>query len=389
MWLQKGTLAILNPRLAQQVSTTNFADMTLPGHRLTAWLRPGRNPQVTWNAVRSAWLAQLRDPALVRPLGARMASRFDEVLGTDIDFVDLAQQASTRALLPVAIDGLSPRDTSRVMDFIAIRATAQTPAGPPAQHQMAWRTMTTHWPVAAIVHRELRARAAGRRPRRADLLDPLAGDLLRSLGGYQAVDSMLALLTALCGPPGAAAAGLLYELARHPLWARRLARELAPLDPAQLTGPSRAIPLTGRFIKEVLRIWTPQAFVERSVRTPIRLPQASLTTRNDYVLSPYLLHRDTRYWKDPDTFDPDRWLPGAEGAPATGACYMPFGWSPRACIGARLALAQLVALCQLMCTRYRIEVAQLPATTIVLHSGPVPVNFRGQVTALRRHRIES
>jgi cytochrome P450 len=266
-----------------------------------------------------------------------------------------------------------------VLDFIAIRATEQSPAGPPAQYRFAWRTMTTHWPVAACLHRELHARAAGRRPRRADLLDPLAGDLLKDLGCYQAVDSMMAMLTALCGPPGAVAAGLLYELAQHPRWTTRLSRELAPLDPATLAGPSRAIPLTWRFIKEVLRIWTPQAFIERQVRTQITLPNATLTTRNDYVLSPYLLHRDPRYWQDPETFDPDRWLPGAAGAPATGASYMPFGWSPRACAGARLALAHLVALCHLMCTRYRMELTRPEAITIMLHSGPVPVNFRGRI----------
>lgn len=377
--LPNHALAILDPRLAKQVSVMNFADMTLPSHRLTAWLRPGRQEPVSWTAVRSAWLAKLRDPALTRPLGERMASCLDEIVGTEVDLVLLAHQVATRALLPAVIDGLSHGETSRVMDFIAIRSTPQTPAGPPAQREMAWRTMTTHWPVVAIVRRELRGRAAGRRPHRADLLDPLTGDLLRALGRYQAVDSMLALFTALCGPPGGVAAGLLYELTRHPQWAARLSSELAPLDPAQLRGPSGTIPLTGRFIKEVLRIWTPQAFVERTVRTPITLPQIALTTRNEYVLSPYLLHHDSRYWKDPDTFDPDRWLPGAEGAPATGASYMPFGWSPRACIGAGLAQAQLVALCQLLCTKYRVEVTQPEATTIGFHSGPVPINFRGRI----------
>lgn len=120
--------------------------------------------------------------------------------------------------------------------------------------------------------------------------------------------------------------------------------------------------LVGR-IKETLRLWTPQAFIERDVRRPITLPAATLTTRDSYVLSPYLQHRDPRYWRDPETFDPDRWRPDAR---RTGASYLPFGWSPRACVGARLALSHLI------CTRYRIAVARPDAVTITLHSGPVP-----------------
>jgi pentalenene oxygenase len=29
------------------------------------------------------------------------------------------------------------------------------------------------------------------------------------------------------------------------------------------------------------------------------------------LISPYLLHHDARYFPDPETFDPDRWTPGA------------------------------------------------------------------------------
>lgn len=48
------------------------------------------------------------------------------------------------------------------------------------------------------------------------------------------MDSVTAVLTAIAGPPGSAAACLLYELTRRPEWAERMAEELAPIAPAEL-----------------------------------------------------------------------------------------------------------------------------------------------------------
>jgi cytochrome P450 len=57
------------------------------------------------------------------------------------------------------------------------------------------------------------------------------------------------------------------------------------------------------------------------------------------------MHRDERFWEDPETFQPSRWLDGEE--PETDRpefAYFPFGGGPRHCIGHRFAMteAQLV-----------------------------------------------
>src|SRR6185369_12016031 len=143
------------------------------------------------------------------------------------------------------------------------------------------------------------------RPRRLDLTDPVV-DLLPELGMDRAVDSVTAILTAIAGPPGSAAACLIYELTRRPDWAARMTAELAPLAPGELASP-RIAPVTYRFVKEVLRVWSPPLFLSRPVRTDMDLGHECLKTGQRYLVSPYLIHHDPHQWKDPETFDPDRW----------------------------------------------------------------------------------
>ena len=205
--------------------------------------------------------------------------------------------------------------------------------------------------------------------------------MLPELGMDRAVDAVTAVLTAIAGPPGAAGACLLFELTRRPEWAARLAGELAPIPPAQLyEAPTRLAPVTYRFVKETLRMWSPPLLLARSARTDIHLEQAELKTGQQYFLSAYLMHHDPRNWQDPDTFEPDRWLAEADRGTCPGASYVPFGWSPRACIGAGLGTTQLILLCHLMCTRYRIELTAPAAVRIALSALPLPLNFHGTIT---------
>ena len=53
---------------------------------------------------------------------------------------------------------------------------------------------------------------------------------------------------------------------------------------------------------------------------------------------------------------------------------------PTTCIGASLGTVQLMLLCQLLCTRYRIEVEEPEAVRMALAAVPMPMGFRGTVT---------
>lgn len=54
---------------------------------------------------------------------------------------------------------------------------------------------------------------------------------------------------------------------------------------------------------------------------------------------PWVLHRDSEYWPNPNKFDPDRFSPENETETQKYA-FAPWGKGPRMCIGARFALIE-------------------------------------------------
>src|SRR5262249_12656500 len=71
------------------------------------------------------------------------------------------------------------------------------------------------------------------------------------------------------------------------------------------------------------------------------------------VISPYIVHRDPRYFRDPEAFDPDRFAPGrADEIPRHA--YLPFGAGPRICIGSALAIMEIVLVAATVLQRFRL-----------------------------------
>jgi hypothetical protein len=58
---------------------------------------------------------------------------------------------------------------------------------------------------------------------------------------------------------------------------------------------------------------------------------------------------------------------------------VPFGWAPKKCVGADIGTIQLMGLCYLMCTRYRLTVPDAETITVAYRFAPVPQNFSGQL----------
>ena len=378
-----GDLGVFEPEAAQKINALNYGDLTLPD-KLADLLRGRTSDPVSWREVRAAWLPQMRrlsDAESVAKLAARMGDLLEARLDRPLDLVWMAQEVCTQALIPVVVAGLSAAETARIVRDQHLKLARLLSIEP--LRETFWEELRAIWiqvGAGSAVRRELRGRAKGRRPRQADLTDPIV-DLLPSLGLDRAIDAVTAVLTAIAGPPGAAAACMLYELSRRPDWAARLTAELESIPVEELYGAAtRVAPVTHRFVKETLRMWSPPLFLTRSARTDLQLEQASLKTGERYFVSPYLIHHDPKHWKDPDTFDPDRWLATSPHGPCSGAAYVPFGWAPTTCIGAGLGTTQLILLCHFMCTRYRIQVLEPEAVRMMLAAVALPVNFRGTLT---------
>ena len=384
-WAREDELAVFDPEMARQVNAVNFRDLRMPD-KLGDLLRGRSSEPFYWKDLRAVWIAQAQRLSRadgIRQLVAGMESLLDDRLDRPLDLVWATQEVVARALVPVVLAGLGAADTARVVRDQTLKLrfllAGEVSAG------IRWgklRSILIQVSAGAAVRRELRGRASGRRPRHLDLSDPVV-DLLPRLGMGRAVDAVTGLLTAIAGPPGGAATCMLCELTTRPDWRARLADELVPIPLEKLcAAPTRVAPETHRFVKECLRMWSPTAIMTRPVRTRIRHDRVCLEVGQSYLLSPDIVHHDPRHWKDPESFDPDRWHAAGHAA-GSGACYVPFGWAPRTCIGAGLGTAQLIVLCHLMCTRYRIDLERPEAVRMALPSMPVPRNFRGTITRRR------
>ncbi len=137
-----------------------------------------------------------------------------------------------------------------------------------------------------------------------------------------------------------------YVLAERPAAARRLHEELdATLQGrAAETADLPRLPFTRRLVEEAMRLYpaAPGISGRRAARDDVL---AGRRVRRGTLINivPWVIHRHRALWDDPETFDPDRFLPErAEGRPRFA--YLPFGAGPRVCIGQRLAMDETMLI---------------------------------------------
>ena len=112
--------------------------------------------------------------------------------------------------------------------------------------------------------------------------------------------------------------------------ARRGAVEAADLD---------RLPYLRAVLEETLRLYPPAWGVGRRALERRSLGGYDVPRRAVLGLSQFAVHRDPRFWPEPERFDPERWLDPAAARVPRGA-FFPFGDGPRRCIGEHFARAE-------------------------------------------------
>ncbi|MFC6087723.1 cytochrome P450 [Saccharothrix lopnurensis] len=93
------------------------------------------------------------------------------------------------------------------------------------------------------------------------------------------------------------------------------------------------MPHTEAVVREVLRLWPPTWLMGRAAVRPTTPGEWEPGPEGQVMFSPYLPHRDPRWWPAADVLDPDRRL-DPRRAPHKHS-YVPFGAGPRVCVGTR------------------------------------------------------
>lgn len=339
----------------------------------------------------SGWLRQRRlcQPAFHRErmaaYGRTMAAFTEEMLATwqdgevrDIhqEMMELTMRIVAKVLFSVEVN----EDTQRVAGALNV-LMRHTSGG-----RMILPPILRHLPVPALVRVKRAVRELDEivnriiRDRRASGQD--TGDLLSMLMAArdedgsgmtdrQLRDEVLTFLLAGHETTAVSLSWTWYLLSQHPEIEQKLRLELSQVlggRTPQLEELPRLL-YTDKVVKESMRLYPPAWSLARTVVKEVELAGYRLPVGANVVMSQWILHRDPRFFEQPEQFNPDRWnADTAQRLPKFA--YFPFGGGPRLCIGAAFAMMEANLVLATMAQRFQLrlvpghEVAALPSITL-------------------------
>lgn len=119
-----------------------------------------------------------------------------------------------------------------------------------------------------------------------------------------------------------------YLLAKNPLTTRQLKEELDSVLAGSCPRAEHYDPMvyTRMIYTESLRLYPPIWIIGRQVTQEVEIGGYPIPTGSTVLLSQWVTHHDSRYYPDPYTFKPQRWLPEVRSQRPKMA-FFPFGVS--------------------------------------------------------------
>jgi cytochrome P450 len=197
------------------------------------------------------------------------------------------------------------------------------------------------------------------------------------MGERQLIDEILTLVVAGHETTASGLNWIWYLLSQHPDAEARLHAELDTIaDEAAPSLPDmERLAYTQQVINEALRLYPPGWLLSRRAVQPDVLCGYEIPAGANVLLPLYLLHRHPRYWKDPDTFLPERFAPDHE-AERPRFAYMPFAAGPRHCIGETFALYEMLMHLHRIARHFRL-----------VHVPDKPIELEAQINLRTRYPL--
>jgi cytochrome P450 len=115
-----------------------------------------------------------------------------------------------------------------------------------------------------------------------------------------------------------------------------------------------SLPFVERVVTESMRLYPPAWIIGRRALEAYPLGPYVAPARSLVLASPWVVHRDRRFFPEPDRFDPDRW-DAAFRASLPPFAYFPFGGGPRRCIGESFAWMELVLVTATIAQQWKLR----------------------------------
>jgi len=203
----------------------------------------------------------------------------------------------------------------------------------------------------------------GKRRRSKETHDDLLGTLLAAVDddGSAMTDRQLRdeAITLFLAGHETTALTLGYTLmlvAKYPDVERRLMAELDAVLGGRLptAEDSKNLPYTRQVLEEAMRLYPPAWTTGREVAEEIEVRGFTLPAGAQVLTSQWIVHRDPRFFADPEAFDPDR-FEKAKAKSRPKYAYFPFGGGPRVCIGNHFAMMEAILILAIAMQRFHFE----------------------------------
>lgn len=195
-------------------------------------------------------------------------------------------------------------------------------------------------------------------------------------------DEVLTLFLAGHETTASALTWALYLLTENEEYARRMTEEV---DSVLNGRPATAedipnLKYTESVFKEAMRLYPPSWLMGRETITPFEIRGRTIPKGWNLLICPWVIHRDSRWFKNPDEFRPERWFePHIKSLPR--GAYLPFGAGPRQCIGNHFAMMEAIIILASIVQRFELyrDVKQ-PVVPVPLVSirpqGGLPISIK-------------
>jgi len=171
----------------------------------------------------------------------------------------------------------------------------------------------------------------------------------------QIVDHMIFLWMAAHDTITSSVSTLAYELARHPDWQERLAKEADGLGGEELAYEDLGrMELTEMAFKEAMRLNAPVPVIPRRTLREVEFGGYAIPEGTLVGVSPTFVHRMPEVWPGPDRFDPLRFSEQGGAKERHKYAFVPFGGGAHMCLGLHFAYMQAKVICFHLLRRWRL-----------------------------------
>lgn len=152
---------------------------------------------------------------------------------------------------------------------------------------------------------------------------------------------------------------IFYLLALHPEAEQKLHDELSTVlgDKLPMVEDIPQLTYTNLIVQETLRLYPAAWTINREVVEEVEIGGHKYQPGETLMMSQFVMHRDERFYENPDEFMPERFAGDLLKRIPTFA-YFPFGGGPRVCIGNNFALMEAGLLLATIAQRYRMRLSE-------------------------------